>query len=149
MPPPLSTLTPVIWQVQTLSVGSRRLSIARLSLEMFLRYGQRHIRHDCWLDTGAPLSVIPLWVHKHIAWSALGLQSTWAGLACAVGTVDVWLPTSNPGIVRGPIALAAKFPVSDPPGQKLPILLGLEFLLSHGASLTLPPPPAQGEIHIP
>jgi hypothetical protein len=45
--------------------------------------------------------------------------------------------------------MLAKFPQSDPPGDPVPALLGLEFLLTHRASLTLWRPPQRGSISVP
>jgi hypothetical protein len=64
-------------------------------------------------------------------------------------TIDVWLPTQETSALRGPLTLLAKFPRSDPPGSPVPILLGLEFFLSHQAGMSLLPPARQSTICIP
>jgi hypothetical protein len=73
----------------------------------------------------------------------------WAGQVSEVGHIDIWLPTLVSSAPHGPYSLLAKFPQSDPPGNPVPILLGLEFLVSHQAALSLLPAPQQGTILIP
>jgi hypothetical protein len=104
-----------------------------------------------WLDSAAPLSVVPLRVqNKGLTWQRLpGVQTTWLGQPCTVGHIDVWLPDQTTLSQHGPFSLLAKFPQSDPPGLSVPVLLGLEFLLTHHAGLNLPPPPQDGTIQIP
>ncbi len=43
----------------------------------------------------------------------------------------------------------AKFARSDPPGPPVPVLLGLEFFLTHRAELQLFVPPRDGMILLP
>jgi hypothetical protein len=116
-----------------------------------LSLGSPFIPSPGWLDTGAPLSVVPFAVQTMgLAWQPLaGLRTTWSGQPCAVGYTDIWLTDMLSGSPGGPFRVLAKFPRSDPPGLSVPVLLGLEFLLAHRASLNLPPPPRQGTIHIP
>jgi hypothetical protein len=45
--------------------------------------------------------------------------------------------------------LLAKFPKSDPPGDPVPALLGLEFLLAYQAEFHLPLPPQDGALRLP
>jgi hypothetical protein len=61
----------------------------------------------------------------------------------------MWLATDPSSSLRGPLPLLAKFARSDPPGPPGPVLLGLEFFLTHQAELTLPPPPQHGSIRLP
>lgn len=49
----------------------------------------------------------------------------------------------------GPVTLLAKFPHGDPPGDLVPVLLGLEFFLTHQAEFTLFPPPQRGVLRLP
>jgi hypothetical protein len=60
----------------------------------------------------------------------------------------VWLATDQPPYLRGPFSLLAKFPHQDPPGDLMPVLLGLEFFLTHHAEFELLVPPQQGMIHV-
>jgi len=88
--------------------------------------------------------------HPRLTWQALpGVRTTWAGQPCDVGHIEVWLATDQPPSLRGPFSLLAKFPQSDPPGDLMPDLLGLEFFLAHGAELELLPPPQQSRIRLP
>ena len=148
------TTTNLEWLVRTIPLGGLAVAVARLRFRVhFLTAlpGSRAMAEWCWLDTAAPLSVIPFSVHSQgLAWRPLsGVRTTWAGQPCAVGHIDIWLPTTDASGLRGPFSLLAKFPQSDSPGVPTPILLGLEFLLAYQASLALWPPPRQGVLQIP
>src|SRR5579875_1037176 len=93
---PSSTTTAIAWSIQTLALGNLSFPIARLSFQLYGRTtlpGRRVISCDCWLDTGAPLTVIPFHVHnQRLLWQPLpGLTTTWMGQRCDVGRVDLWL----------------------------------------------------------
>jgi hypothetical protein len=47
------------------------------------------------------------------------------------------------------MSLLAKFAPSDPPGDPVPVLLGLEFFLAHQAEFNLRLPPQHGVIFLP
>jgi hypothetical protein len=155
MAAPLSGSTiPIQWSIQLVSLASVTVPSARLEVELFLRTtqpGLQVVAEQAWLDTGAPLSVIPFHVHnRRLDWKPIsGVRLTWAGQVCDLGSVDIWLPTDQPPSIRGPFTLLAKFARSDPAGAPVPILLGLEFFLSHRAGISLPGPPQQGVISIP
>jgi hypothetical protein len=155
MPAPSSqTTTPVQWFVQSVSVGSLTVLSARLEIDLFLRTalpGLQIVAEIGWVDTGAPLSVIPFHIHNgRLDWRPIpGVQLTWLGQSCDLGTIDIWLPTQETSALRGPLTLLAKFPRSDPPGSPVPILLGLEFFLSNQAGMNLLPPPQKSEISVP
>jgi hypothetical protein len=70
---------------------------------------QRMAEDLCWLDTGAPLSVVPYYVHhQRLTWQPVpGIKTTWVGLACDLGRIDVWFATSTPPYLRGPFSLLA------------------------------------------
>jgi hypothetical protein len=148
------TTTPVQWAIQPVTAGGLTLPSARLEVEVFLRStspGFVLLYEQAWLDTGAPLSVIPFHVYNcRLDWKRVpGVLLTWAGQTCDLGTIDVWLPTQETSALRGPLTLLAKFPRSDPPGSPVPILLGLEFFLSHQAGMELLPPAQQSTIRVP
>jgi hypothetical protein len=152
--PPPPTTTELEWVVRTIALGGIPVLIARLQCWLHLPTGlagQPVFTQRAWLDTAAPLSVVPCYVrNRGLVWQPLpGVRTTWAGQSSAVGFTEIWLPTLPAYIPRGPLRLLAKFPDSDPPGQPLPLLLGLEFLLAHRASLCLLPPPQQGALIIP
>jgi hypothetical protein len=151
---PPSTSTAVAWSIQAIAVGGLRFPADRLSFQLYGRTvlpGRRVTSVDCWLDTGAPLTVIPFHVqNQRLDWQPLpGLLTSWAGQRCDLGQVDIGLPTQQPSYVRGPLSLMAKFAQSDPPGPPVPVLLGLEFLLAHQAELHLLPPPRHGSLVLP
>jgi hypothetical protein len=88
--------------------------------------------------------------HQRLAWQPIpGIRITWAGQPCDLGRIDVWLATEQPPHLRGPFVLLAKFPHSDPPGDLVPVLLGLKFFLTHQAELSLLLPPQHGAIRLP
>jgi len=65
-------------------VGNLAIPSARLEIEIFLRSimpGRQIMSEQCWLDTGAPLSVIPFHVHhQRAAWRPVpSVTLTWAG----------------------------------------------------------------------
>jgi hypothetical protein len=153
-PPPPRTTTPAEWRIQPAPVQGVSFPIARLVVYLFFGTsppGPPSARETCWLDTGAPLSVVPFHVHhRRLVWQPVaGVTTTWSGQPCDLGRIDFWLPTDQPPFLRGPLSLLAKFPRSDPPGHRVPALLGLEFLLAHQAELNLPPPPQHGVILLP
>lgn len=155
MASPLAPITSAVdWSILHVSVGPWTFPVARLKVPLYLGTrppGPQSPRDLCWLDTGAPLSVVPFHVHhQRLAWQPMaGIRTTWAGQPCDMGRIDVWLATEQPPYLRGPLVLLAKFPHSDPPGDLVPVLLGLEFFLTHQAEFTLLPPPQHGVIGLP
>lgn len=122
------------------------IPLIRLWIELaFARRNERPLLRDCMLDTGAPLSVIPYAIHqsRNFKWQPIpgpwppGL-TTWFGVACAVGRMDVWVPLPGPPFLQGPFPFVAKFAQATPPhiSGNLPILLGLNFLVDHQAEAT-------------
>ena len=135
------TTSAVDWSILHVSVSNWTFPAARLEVPLYLGTlppGPQSPRDLCWLDTGAPLSVVPFHVHhQRLAWQPIpGIRTTWAGQPCDLGRIDTWLTTEQPPYLRGPFSLLAKFPYSDPPGDLVPVLLGLEFFLTHQAELT-------------
>lgn len=148
------TTTAIPWSIQTITLGRLSFPAARLAFQLYSRSilpGRQLTSVDCWVDTGAPLSVIPFHVHdRRLLWQPIpGVKSTWSGQRCDLGRVDIWLPTEQPPYVRGPISLLAKFARSDPPGDPVPVLLGLEFFLAHHAEFALLLPPQHSIIRLP
>jgi hypothetical protein len=94
--------------------------------------------------------VVPFHIHhQRLPWRPLGVQATWAGQVCDLGAIDVWFATTDGATVRGPFSVVAKYARGDPPGDPVPVLLGLNFLLAYQASLALDPPPGHGRIELP
>jgi hypothetical protein len=146
--------TAVDWSIAHLSISNFAFPIARLEVPVYLGMppASPHSPRDlCWLDTGAPISVVPFYVHhQRLSWQPLpGVRTTWVGQPCDVGRIDVWLPTSRSPFLRGPFSLLAKFPHNDPPGDLLPVLLGLEFFLTHQLQFQMLLPPQQALIRLP
>jgi hypothetical protein len=152
--PGWTSTTPLQWSIPWIQVGSVSIPAARLEVELFLRTilpGRQVVSEQGWLDTGAPLSVIPFHIHnRRVNWKPIpAVTVTWAGQTCDLGYIDIWLPTEQSPTPRGPFTIVAKFPRSDPPGGPVPMLLGLEFFLTVQAGMTLPAPPQQGVIQVP
>jgi hypothetical protein len=143
----------VDWSILQVTLKNLTLPVGRLKVPLYLGAAPSSpgSPHDlCWLDTGAPLSVVPFHVHnQRLTWQAIpGISLTWAGQPCDRGRIDAWLTTEQPPYLRGPFALLAKFARSDPPGDLMPVLLGLEFFLSHRAEFTMLLPPQHGVISL-
>jgi hypothetical protein len=152
--PPTQHTARVEWLIQPVALTGLTFPLARLRIRLYLGTappGPQGTPQEGWLDTGAPLSVIPFHVHNAgVSWRPVpGVRTTWSGQPCDLGRVDCWLPTDQPPHLRGPMSLLAKFPQSDPPGDPIPVLLGLEFFLAHQAELAVPPPPQYGVIRLP
>jgi hypothetical protein len=144
----------VEWFVRTLILGGSQVPIARLQVELFFPLTGASIPfvdHIAWVDTCAPLGLIPYRIHQAgVPWRPLpGVQTTWNGHPCDVGSVDVWLIDVMTSSRQGPFPMLAKFLRSEPPGSPPPLLMGLEFFLAHHASFTLDPPPGKGAIRTP
>jgi hypothetical protein len=144
----------VEWVIQPVTVSGLTLAVPRLQVLLYLATaspGPPGAPRPAWVDTGAPLSVIPFHIQqKGLRWQPIpGIRATWSGQPCDLGRIDVWLPMDQPTSVRGPLSLLAKFPRSDPPGDPVPVLLGLEFFLAHQAEFQLLPPPQDGRILLP
>jgi hypothetical protein len=151
--PPQAT-APVDWSVLQLSLGNLVLLVARLKVPLYLGAppsGPGSPHDLCWLDTGAPLSVVPYHVHhQRVIWQSIpGIKVNWAGQPCDLGRADVWFATAQSPYLRGPFSLLAKFARSDPPGDLMPVLLGLEFFLAHQAEFSILLPPQRGLIRLP
>ena len=148
------TTTPVEWLIQPAPVRSVSFPLARLVVPLYFGSsapGPEVTKEACWLDTGAPISIVPFHVHhRRLVWHPIpGVQTTWFGQRCDLGHVEFWLATDQPPNLRGPMSMLAKFARSDPPGPPVPVLLGLEFFLSHQAEFQLFLPPRDGMIVFP
>jgi hypothetical protein len=146
--------TPVEWSIHSVSLNTISFPVARLVVRIYLgtaRPGPDTVGSPCWLDTGAPISVVPFNVHQQrLVWKPIpGVNTSWAGQPCDLGHIDSWVATDQPPYLRGPMSLLAKFPRSDPPGPLVPVLLGLEFFQEHRAELQLPLAPGDGSIAFP
>jgi hypothetical protein len=117
----------------------------RLRVELaFTRQAAPPLPRKCLVDSGAPLSVIPYSVHHthNFSWQLLpgpwpaGFTS-WSGVPCVVGRIDVWIPISEPPFLSGPFQCIAKFAQATPANMplNLPILFGLNFLADHQATM--------------
>ena len=152
--PSTRATSPVEWHIQPANFQSLSFPVARLVVYLYFGTsppGPQSARETCWLDTAAPLSIVPFHVHnRRLAWQPLpGIKTTWSGQRCDLGRLDFWLPTDQPPYLRGPMSLLAKFAHSDPPGPPVPVLLGLEFFLTHQAEFNLQLPPQHGVILLP
>jgi hypothetical protein len=146
--------TPVEWLIQPAPVRAVSFPLARLVVPLYFSTslpGPEVTKEACWLDTGAPISLVPFHVHHgRLVWQPIpGVQTTWFGQRCDLGRVEIWLATDQPPSLRGPMSMLAKFARSDPPGPPVPVLLGLEFFLTHRAEFQLFLPPRGGMILLP
>src|SRR5262245_5110685 len=96
--PPAPATVPVVWSVRQTVVSGLTLPVARLKVPLYLGAAPanpRSPRDLCWLDMGSPISVIPFHVHhQRLTWQPIpGISITWAGQACDLGRIDIWLPT--------------------------------------------------------
>ncbi len=71
------------------------------------------------------------------------------GIPSDLGRIEVWFEPTPGAPPAGPFGLLAKFPQRDPPGNPVPVLLGLEFFLTHVARAEIAPPPADSSIWMP
>jgi hypothetical protein len=119
----------------------------RLWVELaFTRQIPPPLPRKCLLDTGAPLSVIPYAVHHthSFSWQPLSGPwppgfTSWLGVPCIVGLIDVWVPVAEAPFLNGPWKCIAKFAQATPANMptNLPILLGLNFLADHQAGVSI------------
>lgn len=144
----------VEWAIQPVSVGGLTFAVAPPGGEPVPRRR---------LDGSAEPDAIGLVGHrgtgvghsvsrpaKGLRWRSLpGVRTSWSGQRCDLGHIDVWLPTDQPPHRRGPLSLLAKFPQSDPPGDDVSVLLGLDFFLTRQAEFQLLLPPQDGRILLP
>src|SRR5216683_6329651 len=84
----------VDWWIQPITIGTITIAAARLKVPLYLGNAPplpSTPRDLCWLDTGAPLSVVPFHVHFHrVRWQPItGISASWAGQSCDLGYVDV------------------------------------------------------------
>jgi hypothetical protein len=140
--------------LQAVTLSGLSFPLGRLKVRLYLATASAvppGVPREAWLDTGAPLTVIPFHVQQQgLRWQAIpGIRATWAGQPCQLGRIDVWLPIDQPPYLHGPLSVLAKFPQSDPPGDLVPSLLGLEFFLTHQAECHLLLPPQHGIIQLP
>src|SRR5213594_3569900 len=100
MVPPAQAI-PIDWSIQVITVGGMTLQVARLLLApCFPLIGSNHLSLPelCWLDTGAPISVIPFHIQQQrLSWQTLGIQTTWAGQVCDLGRIESWF-SLGPGL---------------------------------------------------
>src|SRR5262249_7830201 len=122
MPPvPPESTTPVQWLLKSIHFGGLAVTVARVQVELFLPTAATSpptVSRWAWIDTAPPLSVVPFAVRQQgYLWQPLpGVQTTWNGVPCDVGHMDVWLSDQVTSSLRGPLKLLAKFPQHDPPG---------------------------------
>jgi hypothetical protein len=111
--------TAVNWSIQPVSLNAISFPVARLLVQLYFgteRPGPQSAQESCWLDTGAPLSVVPFNIHhRRLVWQPIpGVQTSWAGQVCDLGRIDFWFPINQPPHLRGPMSLLAKFAVVIP-----------------------------------
>jgi hypothetical protein len=84
-PPLVQATSPVDWSILQLSVGNVTIPVARLKVPLYLGTpppDPASPRDLCWLDSGAPISIVPYHVHhQRLAVDTRNQnQLGWAGL---------------------------------------------------------------------
>jgi hypothetical protein len=113
------------------------------------------VAYDCFMDTGAGLSVIPysLWHGRNLSWTAVGRQLTqggassptalqWQGIDCELRSALVYLvDRGKPSVQTGPLVVVAKFALRPHTGPlaflENAVLLGMNFLADNQATLVI------------
>jgi hypothetical protein len=107
-----------------------------------VRFANPPLQPHCFLDTGAPFSVVPHSIARQVPWSSLGRSLTdrgrpvaldWQGLPCEMGEAAIHLGPPA-GSVPQHFKLIGKFvlaPHPDPVADSQ-LLLGMNFLLDNG-----------------
>jgi hypothetical protein len=107
---PGSVSLPISSAGVTHSAAGLRIPTLRLWVELaFARYVGSPLPCKCLLNSGAPLCIIPFAVHhtRNFAWQPLpgpwpsGL-TTWLGVPCTLGRMDVWVPIPEVPFLSGP-----------------------------------------------
>jgi hypothetical protein len=140
---PASVSVPIISHRMSHTGAGRTVPAVRLWIELLFtcRAGDP-IPVQCLLDSGAPICVVPfaIWQANDVAWQALPGPwpagfTTWQGVPCTVGCVDVWIPQPDAPFAHGPLTLIGKFTQATPASIRsaFPVLLGLNFLADHHA----------------
>lgn len=152
-------------------VGSERLLILRPSIRAAI--GGTDLTPYCFVDTGAPLSVVSYGVGRHLPWTPIPIANdplpkyeagvlsgtvsaadllTWEGLRCEFGYTEVSLRDLRTGVTAGPLTLRAKF-LQTPSRHfaDLFVLLGMAFLADNQGSLSVAATPfaATGHLDLP
>jgi len=153
MSPPAAPMTAVLqWKAKSILLSGTPISVARIEVELFLQTlatNSQPTRWIAWLDTAAPLSIVPFRIRSQgLVWHPFGVQTTWLGKPCDVGSLDVWFADRQSKALCGPYSMVAKFPRSDPSGAPSPLLIGLEFVLAHHGGFHMPVYPLDGELSI-
>ena len=141
------------WLIEPAPLDGVSIPSVRLSLEThFLTATGRWLPQQCWLDTGAPLTVIPHYVYAGYRFRVneipLDVKSAaklkWLKVPCKLGWIQVRLPiVGKPESLTRPFSILTKLPRRDPPwsADPVPVIVGLQFLLACRAELALGPPP--------
>jgi hypothetical protein len=133
MASPLASATSAVdWSILPVSLKNLIVPIARLEVPLFLGTPPPapHSPWDlCWLDSGAPLSVVPFHVqHQRLAWQPIpGIRTTWAGQPCDLGRIDVWLQTEQPPTREAPFRCWPNFLKAIRPATSYPYCLDWNF----------------------
>lgn len=117
----------------------------------FVVPGGGAVRFQCFVDPGAPFSVIPysLWHGRHLQWTRLGGQLTrtsgggggallWQNSRCELGLAHLYLFDLADGIRSGPHQVIGKFVQQRQlPNLEHTAILGMNFLDDNELRLVL------------
>lgn len=104
------------------------------------------VRPLCFVDTGAPLSIVSFSVAQQIRWKLQGRQLTfqgsavsldWQGIPCELGEAMLVLQDRPHNLQTGPCKLIGKFAKSVHPSLEGYVILGMNFLKDNGIDLEI------------
>jgi hypothetical protein len=104
---------------------------------------------DAFVDTAAPLSVVPYTLARQLSWHRLATRLTptagtgppalvWQGIPCELGTTTIrWVHLTS-GVRSGPLQLLAKFPLrAQASSLERSVVLGLNLFDDNDVELFL------------
>ncbi len=136
------------------------LGTAVRSLRAFVTIQIGPLRPLCFLDTGAPFSIVSYAVAQQIRWKRLGsslfhqgkpVPLDWQGIPCDFGEAEIVLIHPSGNERTAVCRLIGKFAKARHPALENYVLLGMNFLPDNNINLTLRSTPGalQGLLSIP
>ena len=134
-------------------------SFAR-SLRPFAVIEAGPVRPACFVDTGAPFSIVTVTVAQRIRWQPLGAAFVaqgisspidWQGIPCDFGETNITLHDPATATRSRPLRLAGKFARARHPVLEGFVILGMNFLADNSIDFVLHgvPGSASGMLSVP